>query len=186
MKLYYTENNAYSSLIAIDDDRAECYMMDGSEDFPIINQSWIEAHPEYESFCGDLREGQSASYRPAIEKAAADYLARCAETISEWSGAETEIDRDDDESAEDFETRVLDGDDILAAFGIDANARRIWYAVERDEDDNDWGYGSEDRATAIRMAEELGDNSLIAVIDTTDDDPLCIAELRRDENGEWN
>ena len=63
--------------------------------------------------------------------------------------------------------------------------RKIWYAVLRDEDDNDWGSGSEDRAEALQMAEEIGEDAYVAVIDVTDDDPLCIDEIRRDEDGDW-
>lgn len=63
--------------------------------------------------------------------------------------------------------------------------KKIWYAVLMDDDDDDWGYGSENRTEAIEMAENIGEDAYIAVIDTTDDDPLCIAEIRRNEDGEW-
>lgn len=39
-----------------------------------------------------------------------------------------------------------------------------WYAVERDAEDNDWGYGSEDLDEAKRMARDLGPEAQIAVI----------------------
>lgn len=64
-------------------------------------------------------------------------------------------------------------------------ARKIWYAVLQDDDDNDWGYGSDCRENAEMMAEDLGDEAYIAVIDIDDDDSLCIAEIRRDEDGFW-
>ena len=36
--------------------------------------------------------------------------------------------------------------------------KKIWYAVLKDADDNDWGTGSEDRAAALEMAEEIGED----------------------------
>lgn len=60
--------------------------------------------------------------------------------------------------------------------------RELWYAVIVDADYDDWGYGSESFDKAKKMCSELeNENAFIAVIDTTDDDPLCIAEIRQDE-----
>lgn len=39
-----------------------------------------------------------------------------------------------------------------------------WYAVQKDEDDNDWGHGSYDYAEAVQMAKDL-ECRFIAVID---------------------
>lgn len=64
-------------------------------------------------------------------------------------------------------------------------ARKIWYAVKMDGDDRDLGIGSECKENAEMMAEDLGDEAYIAVIDIDDDDSLCIAEIRRDEDGDW-
>ena len=62
----------------------------------------------------------------------------------------------------------------------------IWYAVMRNRDDSDWGYGSHEIKEAIRMAESLEDDeAYIAVIDESKNDPFCIGEIWRDEDGEW-
>lgn len=55
--------------------------------------------------------------------------------------------------------------------------KKLWFAVMRDETDDDWGYGSDSLSEAKKMAAEFGPQSYIAVIDVTDDDPLCIAEI---------
>lgn len=62
---------------------------------------------------------------------------------------------------------------------------KLWYAVLADENDNDWGTGSETGVKALRIAERLGENAYVAVIDVSDDDPLCIAEIHRNEDGVW-
>ena len=48
-----------------------------------------------------------------------------------------------------------------------------WYAVLRDQDDNDWGTGSYDYDTAIEMAKAYGEEARIAVIQEGSD-PVCI------------
>ena len=57
-----------------------------------------------------------------------------------------------------------------------------WYAVLMDKNDNDWGYGSYDRAEAVTMAKNLkGDHpdAFIAVIDNHRmSDPVCVDEIR--------
>lgn len=53
-----------------------------------------------------------------------------------------------------------------------------WYAVMRDREDNDWGYGSDNLRKAERMALDMGKDAFIAVIDT-DGDPLCIEEIEQ-------
>ena len=55
-----------------------------------------------------------------------------------------------------------------------------WYAVMKDRDDNDWGYGSADRDEAERMVvnmAEIGNrDGYIAVIEEGDD-PICVEEI---------
>ena len=52
---------------------------------------------------------------------------------------------------------------------------KLWYAAVADETD-DWGYGSYELNKAKQMARELEDNNVyIAVIDTSDNDPMCVA-----------
>lgn len=67
--------------------------------------------------------------------------------------------------------------------------KKLWYAVMKDESDDDWGYGSESLEEAKKMAKELGSESYIAVIDVTDDDPLCVAEIQQGDfdsyGNEW-
>lgn len=53
--------------------------------------------------------------------------------------------------------------------------KKIWYAVLRDNEDNDWGYGSFDIEEAKRMARDMGEEAYIAVID--DDDKFCLDEI---------
>lgn len=124
MTIQYRANNAYSFILAFTAERAEVYYMDGTEEFPIINAEYIEEHPEYESKCGSMREGQSAYYQPAIEAAALDYLRRIAPGIGEWSGADFEADREEDETEEDFMSRILVDDDhaeeIIAELTVEA------------------------------------------------------------------
>lgn len=57
-----------------------------------------------------------------------------------------------------------------------------WYAVMKDREDQDWVYGSEKLDEAKRMVKEMeSDEAYIAVIDITDDDPMCVAEIEQDE-----
>lgn len=64
--------------------------------------------------------------------------------------------------------------------------KRYWYAVMKDDDDNDWGYGSYDMAEAEAMVNRLKSqgytDAYIAVIDegTADKpaDPICVEEIR--------
>ena len=106
MKLQYRQNNAYSFVLAFTDDHADVYYMDGTDEYPIFDDEYIDNHPEYESKHGDMAFGHSAYYRPCIEAAALDYLRRIAPEISLWSGAEFEADREDSEPVEDFLSRI--------------------------------------------------------------------------------
>lgn len=59
-------------------------------------------------------------------------------------------------------------------------ARRIWFAIMMNNEDNDWGYGSVDKAQALQMLETTREDhpdAYIAVIDDGDD-PVCIKEIR--------
>lgn len=60
------------------------------------------------------------------------------------------------------------------------NAEKIRYAVMRDNEDNDWGYGSADLDEARAMLRTMKENSPEAYIAVIDDgiDPICIDELR--------
>lgn len=51
----------------------------------------------------------------------------------------------------------------------------LWYAVMRDRDDSDWGYGSYDRAEAERMCKDAGEESYIAVIQNGN----CVEEIEQ-------
>lgn len=56
---------------------------------------------------------------------------------------------------------------------------KLWYAVLRDREDNDWGYGSKYRTTAEKMAMDMeSDDAYIAVIDD-ENDPICIGEIEQ-------
>lgn len=57
----------------------------------------------------------------------------------------------------------------------------MWYAVMMDNDDSDWGYGSDNMDKAIEMAKEArangNEDAYIAVI-ADGADPICVDELR--------
>ena len=58
-----------------------------------------------------------------------------------------------------------------------------WYAVERDADDTDWGYGSGSYDEAVRMLREMAadhPDARIAVIDDGDD-PVCTDVITLDD-----
>lgn len=54
--------------------------------------------------------------------------------------------------------------------------KNYWYAVMRDNDDTDWGYGSDDLAKAQEMVKAYPDG-YIAVIDESGSEPMCIDEI---------
>ncbi|MCI6362052.1 hypothetical protein [Intestinimonas butyriciproducens] len=58
--------------------------------------------------------------------------------------------------------------------------KKIWYAVMRDRDDIDWGYGSFILDEAKSMALNLGVNAYIATIDVSSNDPICIEEIEQE------
>lgn len=64
---------------------------------------------------------------------------------------------------------------------------RIFYAVLRDEDDIDWGYGSYNLDEAKRMAKKYGFEAYIAVICENYDekgnvhDTLCVDVLHQED-----
>lgn len=56
---------------------------------------------------------------------------------------------------------------------------KIWYAVQRDRED-DWGTGSYDKEEALEMARKQRKeypDTLIAVIDDCEKNPVCIEEI---------
>lgn len=55
-----------------------------------------------------------------------------------------------------------------------------WYAVMRDRDDQDWGYGSHDLEEAKEMARKMGPDAYIAVINEGND-AVCVDEIDQDE-----
>lgn len=59
---------------------------------------------------------------------------------------------------------------------------KLWYAVMKDGEDYDWGYGSHDRREAENMALEMGPDAYIAVIDT-EGDPVCVEEISQEDFG---
>ena len=64
--------------------------------------------------------------------------------------------------------------------------KEYWYAVQIDEEDNNWDRGSYCLITAKREAEKIGPDAKIAVIDEGDGhDPICVHVLRQDEYGSW-
>lgn len=58
---------------------------------------------------------------------------------------------------------------------------KLWYAVQYDNEDNDWGYGFYDFEDAKRSLEKfytMGyEKARIAVIDESGTEPMCIEEL---------
>ena len=65
---------------------------------------------------------------------------------------------------------------------------KLWYAVLRDSDDNDWGYGTFDLDEAKEKARRLSDEAYIVAIDGGYDsegnettDPIAVWELHQDE-----
>lgn len=55
---------------------------------------------------------------------------------------------------------------------------KLWYAVMRDNDDNDWGSGSYDYNEAVEMVQKyIPDGGYIAVIEEGND-PICVEEIR--------
>lgn len=61
-------------------------------------------------------------------------------------------------------------------------ARTIWYALMKDRNDTDWGTGTRNKQEAIEMAKAWRQDgyqeSYIAVIDESGNEPMCIEEIR--------
>lgn len=57
---------------------------------------------------------------------------------------------------------------------------KIWYAIMMDNDDQDWGTGTFDKAEAIQRVKDLRSDYPDAYIAVIDDghDPVCIEEIR--------
>lgn len=62
---------------------------------------------------------------------------------------------------------------------------KYWYAVEKNREDTDWGTGSYDIKEAIRIAENYGDEAMIAVIDESGKEPMCVAEIFAEDFDEY-
>ena len=59
--------------------------------------------------------------------------------------------------------------------------QKLWYAVMRDREDDDWGYGSYDIDEAKQMlTEEESPEAYIAVI-AEGENPVCVDEILREE-----
>lgn len=58
--------------------------------------------------------------------------------------------------------------------------KNTWYAVMKDNEDNDWGTGSHDLSEAVDMVRKYRANgytdAYIAVIDE-ENDPVCVEEI---------
>lgn len=52
-----------------------------------------------------------------------------------------------------------------------------WYAVMQDNQDTDWGYGSKDMVVAKAMAQNIGGDAYIVVVEDGDD-PVAVDEIR--------
>lgn len=70
---------------------------------------------------------------------------------------------------------------ILNRVHDDSYEQSEWYAVMRDRDDNDWGFGDFNLEKAKLMARDLGEDAYIAVIING----VCVREITR-EDGEWS
>lgn len=57
---------------------------------------------------------------------------------------------------------------------------KYWYAVMRDRDDDDWGYGSYNLDEAKQMARNYGDEAYIAVIEESENS-VCVEEIRQED-----
>lgn len=55
--------------------------------------------------------------------------------------------------------------------------KKLWYAVMRDNEDDDWGTGSYNIDEAKEMVKAYPEG-YIAVIDEGDGDPICVDEIR--------
>ena len=59
--------------------------------------------------------------------------------------------------------------------------QKLWYAVMRDREGDDWGYGSYDIEEAKQMlAEEESGEAYIAVI-AEGENPVCVDEILRED-----
>lgn len=67
---------------------------------------------------------------------------------------------------------------------------RMWYAIEKDEEDVDWGMGSFDFEEALEMAKKKACKYIAKIDGGYDDngeettDPICVGSYNVDE-GEW-
>ena len=65
--------------------------------------------------------------------------------------------------------------------GSKSMEQKLWYAVMRDREDDDWGYGSYDIEEAKQMlTEEESPEAYIAVI-AEGENPVCVDEILRED-----
>ena len=82
----------------------------------------------------------------------------------------------DDDGCADYNTMT----NVISIKEVESPMKKLWYAVQQDPSD-DWSTGSYDRDEAVQMARaQLADypDTLIAVIDNSTGNPVCIDEIR--------
>lgn len=82
----------------------------------------------------------------------------------------------DEDGCVDYDTMT----DIISIKGGEKPVKKLWHAVQQDPSD-DWSTGSYDRDEAVQMARaQLADypDTLIAVIDKSTSNPVCVDEIR--------
>ena len=85
------------------------------------------------------------------------------------------------DAAEGEEITEVESDEIdsITAEIFENAHKKLWYAVMRDENDEDWGTGSYDLAEAKQMVSEYPEG-YIAVIEESDN-PVCVEVIRWEE-----
>jgi len=100
-----------------------------------------------------------------------------AATLADWrKKAKERGDEIDETYTVDEEAKIICG---YIRELVEAEKPAIWYAVQSDDDDNDWGTGSENYAEAVEMLKQYPAGR-IAVIDNGDD-PICLREIKYSE-----
>lgn len=82
----------------------------------------------------------------------------------------------DEDGCVDYNTMT----DIISIKKGERPMKKLWYAVQQDPSD-DWSTGSYDRDEAVQMARaQFADypDTLIAVIDKSTSNPVCVDEIR--------
>jgi hypothetical protein len=59
--------------------------------------------------------------------------------------------------------------------------KKIWYAVMRDAEDNDWGYGSHNKREAAKMVRKLRreghPDAFIEIVEMSDGDAVSVGKI---------